>query len=241
MGLGLKVSERQIAEGLILLSVEYDATTILPGQFFQLRPVDRMDIFLARPISVFSYNGRKLSFLIRLKGRGTYAISTADCLFLDGPFGNGFKLYPSRKALLVAGGMGLAPLYFLADQLKKTTIDFDFIWGVRDGTYVDAIKRLGLVIEARIVSEDGSTGEAGIVSDFIDEYDFDICYVCGPIPMMETVLGRLKEKKGSGVIAQFSLEANMGCGWGGCKGCYVEFDGRGIYVCREGPVVEVLC
>lgn len=240
MGIELRVAQRVISGGILFLSFEYGAEVPLPGQFFQVRPLDRMDIFLGRPISVFSYDGSRLSFLIGLKGRGTYAISTSDFLFLDGPFGSGFQVYPSRKALLVAGGMGVAPLYFLASRLREEAIDFDFIWGVKDRGYVDALTGLGLEIDARIVSEDGSRGEAGMVTEFIDEYDFDVCYVCGPIPMMEAVLEKLRDKR-SGVIGQFSLEANMGCGWGGCKGCYVEFDSRGVYVCKDGPVVEVLC
>ncbi len=216
-----------------------DPIEVLPGQFFQLLPGEELDLFLPRPISVMDYSNGNLEFLIRVKGKGTkrLAFSEESQLVAIGPLGRGFSLpQDTKKAVLIAGGMGVAPLIFLERALIEKGLDYRFFWGLTDrGSYDSFVVKPK---RAELFTHDGSVGRKGLPVDVLDEAEADVFYVCGPLPMMEAVYKWLEKKGGR---AQFCLESQMACGWGGCKGCYIEFAGRSLYVCKDGPVVEVVC
>ncbi len=218
---------RYRAEGL-----EY----LQPGQFFQVG-LERIDMFLRRPLSVAGFEDGLVDLFLRIKGRGTRAIAESSTLSLLGPFGEGFSLSGARRVLLLAGGMGIAPVRFLAQRLRRENREYRLVWGIRDGRYWQAFG--DLVGDCEVLSEDGSVGRRGDVMGFLEEESgegWDLVCACGPSGMNEAVLGWIKAR---GLRGQFSLEAHMGCGWGGCRGCWVRFAGRELYVCEDGPVVEV--
>lgn len=210
--------------------------TVQPGQFFQVG-LERIDLFLPRPLSVAGFGDGMVDLFLRVKGRGTQAIADSPTLRFLGPLGKGFSFSGARQVLLLAGGMGIAPLRFLAQRLRREDKEYRLVWGMRDGRYWQAFG--DLVGGCEVLAEDGSVGRRGDVKGFLEDMPdgaWDLVCVCGPSAMNELVLGWVRRK---GLRAQFSLEAHMGCGWGGCRGCWVRFAGKELYVCEDGPVVEV--
>ena len=236
----LKVVYRSSKQDIVHIVCHFpDSIEILPGQFFQLLPGENIDLFLPRPISVMDYHDGRLEFLIRVRGKGTARLAFGEEreLIAIGPLGKGFSLpQEPKEVILLAGGMGVAPLIFWERYLIRKDVTYRFFWGLADRNSYDCFPVMPK--RAELFTQDGSAGRKGTVVDVLDELSADVFYVCGPLPMMEAVYSRLKEK---GVRAQFCLESRMACGWGGCKGCYIEFAGRSLYVCKEGPVVEVVC
>ncbi len=210
-----------------------------PGQFFQVL-TKREDVFLPRPISVFWADAEGVEFLVRIRGRGTEGIVESSKLKLIGPLGNQFEFGSARGRFgLLAGGVGLAPLHFLARSLKDRGVEFVLVWAVREGEQARSLIDDLLGWDVILFSEDGSAGKVGdglVAARHLLEFRVSELVVCAPVKMMEAVF---EEAKGSGVERmQFSLEANMACGWGACKGCLTEFAGQRLYVCKEGPIVR---
>jgi dihydroorotate dehydrogenase electron transfer subunit len=119
------------------LEVYFPGINPLPGQFLQVRISDSLDPFLNRPISVASYIRNRLLLIIRVVGKGTRILSEkeeGDDLLLLGPFGNGLRL-KKKKSLLIAGGFGIAPLYFLAQKLFKSRVNFTFLKDIDTNAY----------------------------------------------------------------------------------------------------------
>jgi len=215
---------------LLELQLE-DSISAKPGQFFLIR-IDREDILLRRAFSIFDLEKDRLSFLIRVVGKGTKWLSErkkGDILSIFGPLGNGFSLY-NGKTLLVGGGSGLAPLYFLGKNLKG---EVNFLFGAEMSTFwsknlIDRFSSLGNV---ELVTEDGSIGEKGFVTQYIKE-EYEKLYICGPLEMIKSVKVSLP--------AEISLEAPIACGIGACRGCAVELaDGSYKRICKDGPVFNL--
>jgi NAD(P)H-flavin reductase len=185
-----------------------------PGQFFMLEAPGRV---LPRPMSLCLAPRRELGFLFEPVGPGTRALSRlerGDELAILGPLGNGFRLDVARP-LLVGGGIGIAPLPYLSEELGKPPA----LLGFRTDQHAEAA---ALVPNAEVVVE------PTLVTDVLpDGYDV---LACGPEPMLEAV-GALAPG------AQLAWEAPMACGYGACYGCAVEVDGRYQRLCVEGPVL----
>jgi dihydroorotate dehydrogenase electron transfer subunit len=186
----------------------------IPGQFFMLEAPGRV---LPRPMSLCLASRRELGFLFEPVGPGTRALSRVDRgdeLAILGPLGNGFRLDVSTP-LLVGGGIGIAPLPYLSEELMKPPA----LLGFRTDRHAEAA---ALVPNAEVVVE------PTLVTDVLpDGYDV---LACGPEPMLEAV-GALAPG------AQLAWEAPMACGYGACYGCAVEVDGRYQRLCVEGPVL----
>ncbi|MBE7004464.1 MAG: dihydroorotate dehydrogenase electron transfer subunit [Ruminococcaceae bacterium] len=221
-----------IAENTFRLRLAGDASEVrTPGQFVNLR-VDNG--FLRRPISVCDRDGSALTLIYRVVGRGTRWLSErragAELNALTG-LGNGFDLSAAGTApLLIGGGVGVAPLYWLARALRETGVKVTAALGFRTGAEVlleDEFRALGCRVA--IATEDGSRGEKGFVTDILPER-FSCAYACGPSPMLRAVY------RAAPGPAQFSLEERMGCGFGACMGCTCETKEGAKRVCREGPV-----
>jgi dihydroorotate dehydrogenase electron transfer subunit len=258
----LKVAHiRHLKGGYVDLTLTYDESLEVPepGQFFMLKPHNTL---LARPISVhnFFYVLKRgyVEFLFKVVGEGTYELSRkvrGDYVTVWGPIGNHFPVFEARKtAILVAGGRGIAPLFYLATTLFDKGYDIYLFYGVKESDELVHLLRLkNLCKRLFITTEDGKRGKKGIItnlfSDSINQY-FDIreqtslfdekrarlpvCYVCGPDIMIERVCEiSLKHD----IETYISLEARMACGTGVCLGCAVESRGGRIYhICKEGPV-----
>jgi len=213
-----------------------------PGQFVMVRC--RGECVLPRPFSVHQVINKEyfeLYFAVLENGKGTDWLSQrqeGDTVELLGPLGNGFSIYPSsRKLLLVAGGMGVASLYFLAEETFKKGYSVTMMYGTAiENPY--PIDHLTPGVKTFITTEDGSAGKKGRITEFIPEYiDWaDQVFACGPISMYKamTQIPELKVKP-----VQISLEVRMGCGRGVCYGCTVKTKGGLKQVCTDGPVFDL--
>ncbi|MCM1336384.1 MAG: dihydroorotate dehydrogenase electron transfer subunit [Candidatus Amulumruptor caecigallinarius] len=215
---------------------------IAPGQFTQVR-IDNRDTFLRRPISICSVCDGHLQLLVRNAGEGSlWLISRqpGDIVNLLLPLGNHFKIpteKPDKPMLLVAGGVGVAPMAALGSVLKRMGYPLRTLVGARnaDGVLLrESLEQFGTLM---VTTEDGSEGERGLVTASTAwEDDYSRVYVCGPAPMMKAV-ARICRRKG--IPCEVSLENMMACGLGACL-CCVEKTVRGnVCVCTEGPVFDI--
>jgi len=231
----------------------------LPGQFAMLSPgaiahVPRTDPLLPRPMAVFrtqrlDEGGARLEFLYKVVGRGTALLAEAlrgQKVQLVGPLGVSFPVAASEVpeaysagALLVGGGTGTASLYELARVLAQGGARVKVLLGARsaaDLMGVPDFEELG--VEVAIATEDGSRGDAGLVTSSLEaslaEHAGALVYSCGPTPMMRRCSAIARA---AGSRSFVSLENQMACGFGVCLGCASPHV-RGGYalVCREGPV-----
>ena len=158
-----------------------------------------------------------------------------DRLLVLGPLGTGFAAPAGgRRAILVGGGVGIAPLVILRDSLGAGSAA---LLGFRDGARAAGAS---LLPGARVATDDGSAGHHGLVTDLLEEElardAHAVVYACGPAAMLEGV--RAICAAGS-VPAQLALEAPMACGFGACFGCVVPRRGGGyLRVCVDGPVID---
>ena len=204
---------------------------IRPGQFVNLK-IEGM--FLRRPISVCDVQGDVLTLVYRVVGEGTRKMSTfrpGDEIDTLLELGNGYNLSPAEgRVMLVGGGAGVPPLYYLAKQLKNEDREVMAVLGFNTQSevfMVEEFRQLG--VETAVTTVDGSYGVKGFVTDALPE-DGSYFYACGPMPMMKALY------RVTSVPGQFSLEARMGCGFGACMGCSIETRNGVKRICREGPV-----
>lgn len=187
-----------------------------PGQFFMLEAPGRV---LPRPMSLCQAPVGELAFLIDPIGPGTRALAAlgpGEEIHVLGPLGNGFDL-DVRRPLLVAGGIGIAPMPFLSEALGEPPA----ILGFRSERHAQAAR---LLPHAEVVVE------PTLVTDVLPDDPGDVL-ACGPEPMLEAV-------KILAPSAQLAWEARMACGFGACYGCVVERDGRYVRLCIDGPVLR---
>lgn len=235
---------------LIELECPVVAGAARPGQFVHVRVCGTHDPLLRRPISIMlrdSERGR-IQLLVRSAGRGTEMLAEAcpgDSLDVLGPLGNGFAMpEPGRSPILVAGGVGVAPLIFLADELKHSS-PAGHVRGLFGAATEDALacwtEFAGRCDEFHAATEDGSAGEQGLVTDLLpgllSRADASVVYTCGPRMMMAKVAELCAA---GGVPCRVSMEQFMGCGIGACLGCAIATRGQPRYqrVCTDGPVFD---
>jgi NAD(P)H-flavin reductase len=188
----------------------------VPGQLFMVEAPGRV---LPRPFSLCLAPPGQLAFLVDPIGPGTRAICAlraGDEIHVLGPLGNGFDLTVDRP-LLVGGGIGVAPLPYLAEQLGAPPA----LLGFRDQRQAAAA---ALVPNATVVVE------PTLVTALLPEDPGDVL-ACGPEPMLAAIAERVPD-------AQLAWEAPMACGYGACYGCVVEREGRWVRLCVEGPVLR---
>ncbi|MFD2044035.1 dihydroorotate dehydrogenase electron transfer subunit [Ornithinibacillus salinisoli] len=221
----------------MVLENVYISETAIPGQFLHIY-VDRHT--LRRPISIADVNRETKTITVLFKKLGSGTNRLADYhpgMMLDvlGPSGNGFRINrEDSTVLLIGGGIGVPPLYNLGKTLAEQGKNIISVLGFQSKEHVfyeQEFQRLG---ETIIVTNDGSYGETGFVTDVIDSLrEYDCYYSCGPIPMLQAVTNRLQTKKG-----YISLEERMGCGVGACFACVIPTVGEDGYrkICKDGPV-----
>lgn len=217
---------------------------ILPGQFAEVRIDKSVATYLRRPFSIHDvdYEKNTISFLVKKLGEGTIKLGTlakGEIVNIVYPLGNGFSMPIGKKALLIGGGCGIAPLLMLAKELHKNNISITTLIGGRsidDILQPEAYKKFGEVL---ITTDDGSSGEEGMVTGHSlfrkSLSGYSQIYTCGPEPMMKAVA---IIAAAHGIPCQVSLENTMACGIGVCLCCVVEtLDGNSC-VCKEGPVYD---
>lgn len=229
----------KVQEGVFYLSIHAPsvASCAKPGEFVLVRVSNSYDPLLRRPLSIAGINGDFVELLFAVVGRGTTLLSEVkegDLLSLRGPLGRGFPS-PQGKPLLVAGGMGVAPLLF-----AHAVYGGRLVLGVKDESWkglCDWVKRK-LKDELTLLSEDGSLGLKGTAVDGAEElsnHDGEV-WACGPKAMLLNLYLRLRGRVRR-VLG--SLEERMACGIGGCYGCSIETKGGMRKVCYDGPVFDL--
>ena len=236
-------SQKKLADGVysMWLSVGTMADEAKPGQFISVYSNDSSRL-LPRPISICEVDKefRALRIVYRVVGEGTKKFSklrAGQKVRIMGPLGNGFFL-KDKRAILVAGGIGIPPMLELAKNLdcEKT-----IVVGYRDAqTFLsDELSSYGDVV---IATEDGSVGTKGNVLDAIRENQVtgDVIYACGPTPMLRALKTYAAEKH---IECQISLEEKMACGIGACLACVCKSKEKDSHtnvhnkrICKDGPV-----
>ncbi len=221
----------------------------LPGQFYHLKINENnisYDPLLRRPLSIHNFDEKKgiLSFLYRIVGRGTEIITKSkpgDRLDILGPLGRGFKTdLTNKKLLIVGGGMGAAPLYYLSRKINNNN-EITTLLGFNSASETDYFKKIfaETSTELKISTLDGSTGFQGTVIDLLKEGDpgyYDYIFSCGPRIMLKRLKIITTEQS---IPGQVSLEEKMGCGTGVCLSCVCKTETGNQRVCAEGPVFDI--
>jgi dihydroorotate dehydrogenase electron transfer subunit len=201
---------------------------------------------LPRPFSIHHVINRedvKLYFSVLENGKGTGWLSQREKgdtveMTYPHPLGNGFTILPaSHNLLLVAGGMGVASLYFLAEETFKNGYSVTLMYGTAiENRY--PVDYLTSGIKTFITTEDGTAGKKGMITDLLPDFadGADQIFACGPLPMYKAMaqMPELKDKP-----VHVSLEVRMGCGRGVCYGCTVKTKGGLKQVCTDGPVFDL--
>jgi dihydroorotate dehydrogenase electron transfer subunit len=233
----VKLAEESPKVQTLMLDVHLEAE---PGQFVMawLPGVDEKPFSLVRADPVMLTIARVGPFTTAV-----HALSEGDRLWVRGPLGRPFTLPPAGAAgpglplLLVGGGYGVAPLYFLADCALAAGWGVGMVIGARtaaDVVFVDRFESLGVPVV--VTTDDGSLGQRGVATDaaerLMGQTTFQALYACGPEPMLKAVEGLARDRE---LPAQLSYERYMRCGFGVCGSCTRE----GWLVCRDGPVRHV--
>ena len=224
---------------LLVLKGEEDCD-IKPGQFVNIAVPGK---YLRRPISIHGYSAsaRRLKLLYDVVGEGTEILSlmkSGEKLNILGALGNGFNMpHTPQKVFLLGGGIGCAPLFYLAETLKSQGSEPIVIFGfntARDIYDVRSLYERYSDIETHIATVDGSKGVRGFVTDVIREKNLtaDYFYACGPMPMLRALCLNLD------IPGEVSLESRMGCGFGACMCCSLETKDGARRICKEGPVFK---
>lgn len=230
------------------LRLKVPFNTAHPGQFVHIRCGPYFDPLLRRPLSIHDFDParQEMDLLYQVVGKGTAWLAAqmpGSLIEGLGPLGRGFSIPAGGNIALVAGGLGIAPLFFLARTAVARGVRVSFYLGARTRQHLlrqEALQQLGLCL--KIATDDGSAGFAGPVTELLardlEKQRWDQIFACGPRPMLAKVA---ELASGQGISAEVSLEERMACGLGACRGCVVAVyqpDGSIIYenVCSTGPV-----
>ncbi|MBA7659679.1 Dihydroorotate dehydrogenase B (NAD(+)), electron transfer subunit [subsurface metagenome] len=245
------ISSSEVMPGTHLFRLEAPDITAeaRPGQFVMVACGG--DTVVPRPLSIHRIDGNNLALLFSIVGKGTDWLSQrkkGETLSIFGPLGNGFYIkHDAMNVLLVAGGIGIAPLCFLIDTALKGEKKVTLINGAQTAgcllpvstsqkMFDEGLKPASInVVNA---TEDGSEGFKGLATDLIPAYleGIDQIFACGPVDMYRT-MAQIPELKDRPV--QISLEIMMGCGVGVCYGCTIKTKRDIKQVCKDGPVFEM--
>jgi dihydroorotate dehydrogenase electron transfer subunit len=221
-------------------------TEPIPGQFYMIGAVNSLDPLLKRPFSYFRKTAETIQFLYAVKGKGTLhmkSLKAGSEIQVIGPLGSGYPI-PRRRftPLLIAGGIGIASLFSLAECCARKPY---LIYGARcknDLLILNELEKLGS--ELTTCTDDCSFGREGKVTDILTSLLSSpssggrsfMLYACGPKPMLAAVS---EIAVANGIKGYVSLEENMACGFGACLGCAVQTIRGYKRVCKEGPVFPI--
>ena len=227
-------SNEQLTSSVYRMCLEGDTSAITaPGQFINIK----LDgLFLRRPISVYDCRDGQVTVIYKVVGKGTEKMSGMK----EGRFdiltglGNGYDLSKAGDSpLLIGGGVGVPPMYWLAEKLLEQGKKVSVILGFNTSSELFCEKEFrDLGCGVYVTTVDGSVGIKGFVTDAARDIDCSYTYCCGPEPMLKAVYRTMK------VSGQFSFEERMGCGFGACMGCSCKTVTGFKRICRDGPVLE---
>lgn len=233
----LILENSKIARDIFRLRLKGDLSQVEgPGTFVNLQVPG---FFLRRPLSICDCEKEEgiLTLIYQIAGQGTLALthfSPGKSLLVLTGLGKGFDLSPAgENPLLIGGGVGLPPLYWLAKELLIQGSRVQVLIGAKDQSslfYKDEFQKLGA--DLKIATEDGSVGTHGFVTDLMPGLGYSYLYSCGPNPMLRAVHEKAL------CPGQYSFSARMGCGFGVCMGCSIKTLQGPKRVCKEGPVFK---
>jgi dihydroorotate dehydrogenase electron transfer subunit len=236
----------RVAEGVGLVSLHAPrvAAAVRPGQFIHLRVSQDADFILRRPFSVHRAEGERIEILYQVLGKGTRALSEKPrgaAMDAIGPLGHGWDVVEGvAHVLLVAGGLGAAPLGMLAEELAARGVAVSVALGAPTSgrlMALDLFQRVARRVD--VATDDGSAGEQGLVTAvsqrLIAEDRPTLVCACGPEVMARAVAAQAAL---AGVACQVSLERLMGCGIGACLSCVVTTTRGRLRACVDGPVFD---
>lgn len=252
------ISNEQVGQKIHLIRVASSeiANIARSGQFVNIRVTDKFSPLWRRPFSIHRINRQQSWFdiLFAVLGQGTEILAdmkSGDIIDVLGPLGSHFNIpYGINEAILVAGGLGIAPLLLLAQELNVWGISSLLFYGTKTSDTICCLKDLNeLRVNCILTTEDGSKGWKGIITDQLEKYLSSSkrttgCHVfaCGPMPMLKNVQTLLQRH---GIPGQISIETLMACGLGVCMGCVVETTESQadslnyLLVCKDGPVFDI--
>lgn len=247
---GRIISNQKVARDIFCMELAAPeiAAQSAPGQFVNIRLGEKLEPLLRRPISLHDINVEKgsISMLYLVVGAGTKQMTKmkeGELLDVLGPLGNGFRLdFKGESAVLVGGGIGIAPLFPLARALRERGKSVSLAVGAKNEEFLmDLSAYQAIGVDTYIVTDDGSSGKQGFATDIMSELKengkCDYVYACGPTPMLR-VLEKIAEEKG--ISGQVSTESHMGCGLGVCLCCPNKVKKGGYKrTCVDGPVFEI--
>lgn len=238
------VSNRPLNPNIYNLVLEgEDLEKAIPGQFVQ---ISLDGFFLRRPISICDIDDNRIRLVYKVFGKGTDRMSKMEKgkLKVLMSLGQGFNIdRPVEKAMLVGGGVGLPPMYFLAKKLVEKGLKPVVFIGSNTKSQsfmLEDFEKIGA--EIHTASLDGSVGFEGNAVEVFNEYvdskktENTRVYACGPKVMLKSLAKAMKEK---GLKGEFSLEERMACGFGACMGCSIKTVQGMKRVCKDGPVFDV--
>lgn len=231
---------------LIKVKSEEQLPQIKPGQFVNIEIKEASEVFLRRPFSIFEvdYKENTLSMIIKILGKGSKKlteIKVGSSISIVYPLGKSFT-YPEKrdKVLLIGGGSGVAPMLFLAKESGLPIENVDILLGARTKEDHIDVSKYSKYAGLHYVSEDGSLGEKGFVTQHsvftTNLQAYDKIYACGPDGMMRAIA---KEAKAANVFCEVSLENLMACGFGVCLCCIEPTNKGNQCVCTDGPVFNI--
>ncbi len=214
-----------------------------PGQFVQIQVSDSTEPFLCRPLSIADVNKNKIRIIYRIIGKGTALLKEkkiGDNLSVLGPLGKPAPLVKNKNVILCAGGVGIAPLLFLAKRLSKNN-RLSLYFGAKTKQELVLLDELRPLCKSiYLTTEDGSKGKKGLITDWLLQSNMLVCkqtilYAAGPLAMLKQIRSKVTNIKIYGF-----LEERMGCGCGICFCCGVKKkDGGYLRVCALGPVFDL--
>ena len=224
----------------LVLAAPDIARTAQPGHFVAVRAGQTEAPLLRRPFSIAAGDGEKcLTLIFRVIGVGTTLLAAkrpGETLDVIGPLGRPFEIHDDRPAVLVAGGLGIPPIAFLARVLKGRGVPATLYYGVRTRSELAALDDAADHVGRLVVStDDGTAGHRGVISEVVGREISGDCrvYACGPRPLLDVLIRLARERH---IPTQLSFEQQMACGVGACMGCSIA-TARGYQrVCSEGPV-----
>ena len=217
---------------LVLVGDTSEITT--PGQFINIK-ID--GLYLRRPISIFDWDYFCITVIYKIVGEGTEILSKklpGEKLDILTGLGNGFNTSKSGDSpLIIGGGVGVPPMYGLCRRLIKENKKPTVILGFNTKNEVFCEKEfLDLGVNVIVTTVDGTYGQKGYVTDYMNKIDYSYFYTCGPMPMFTAIENTAKTS------GQYSFEERMGCGFGACVGCTCKTKYGNKRICKDGPVLE---
>jgi dihydroorotate dehydrogenase electron transfer subunit len=245
----LVISNNQVSSHMF--EMELAAPQIVPfcepGQFVHLRVNSLNDPLLRRPLSLYDVDKKRgtITLLYKVVGKGTNSLAQLhadEYVDVMGPLGRPFSYPPAGQwAILVGGGVGIAPLLYLARRLKEENYPVRVLYGTQSSSELVALNRFRqLGVQTVAATMDGEADYQGLVTDLLYQQlsgqEVEYLYTCGPEPMMAEVAEYARQY---GLNGEVSLEEHMACGVGACLGCarkLKDSDEGYVKVCKDGPV-----